>query len=205
MATGRRFSFLKFLLAVAVLAALLFFTRTLWLAALGRALVYGQGPAKADIAVVLAGDETGARILKGAEMVREGYVPAVLVSGPPDIYGYHESDLAIQFAVRHGDPADWFIPLPHDAHSTTDEARPILAELRRRGIHSFLLVTSNFHSARATRVFRRAEKGMADAPTFRTVACENKFFAPDGWWRCREGRKIFFSEWVKTLTGPLGI
>jgi uncharacterized SAM-binding protein YcdF (DUF218 family) len=202
---GRRRFPLKFTLAIAALAVALFFTRTLSLAALGWALVNDQGPAKADIAVVLAGDFWGHRIVKGAELVREGYVPAVLVSGPPGIYGFNESELAIQFAVRKGYPAAWFIPLPHQALSTKDETTAILAELERRRIHNFLLVTSNFHSARAARIFRSAEKHMADAPSFRTVASTDQFFQPDSWWRDREGRKIFFTEWVKTLTGPLGI
>jgi uncharacterized SAM-binding protein YcdF (DUF218 family) len=204
----RRLSFKRLITAAALVAVLclaLFLTRTLWLTALGSALVYDQGPAKADIAVVLAGDDWGFRIVKGAEMVRQGYVPAVLVSGPPGFYGFHESDLAIQFAVRKGYPAEWFIPLPHETFSTRDEAGVILTELRRRNIHSFLLVTSNFHTRRATRIYRSAERGMADAPSFRTVAATHPFFSPDAWWRNREGRKIFFFEWVKTVTGVLGI
>ncbi len=187
------------------MAAVLLFTRGLWLAGLGGALVYDQGPAKADIAVVLAGDFSGHRILKGAELVREGYVPLVLVSGPVGFYGVRESDLAMQFAERHGFPAEWFVALPVDALSTKDEAVEVLAELRRRGVHSFLLVTSDYHSARATRIYRAVEKRMAGAPPFRTVAAPDQYFAPHSWWRSREGRKTFFNEWVKTVTGPLGI
>jgi len=184
----------------------LFFSRGLWLAGLGAALVYDQGPAQADIAVVLAGDFSGYRILKGAELVREGYVPLVLVSGPAGLlYGVRESDLAIQFAERKGFPAGWFAALPVDALSTKEEAVEVLAELRRRGVHSFLLVTSNYHSARATRIYRAAEKRMEGAPAFRTVAAPDQYFSPDSWWHNREGRKIFFNEWVKTVTGPLGI
>ena len=200
----RRFPF-KTTIVLSALAAVLFFTRTLWLAGLGWALVTDQAPAKADIAVVLGGDDYGHRILKGAELVREGYVPAVLVSGPPGYFGLHECDLAIPFAVRKGYPAAWFIPLPIDAYSTTQEASVVLAELKRRGMHSFLLVTSNFHTARATRIYRKSEKGMADPPSFRTVASNDEFFSPDSWWRNRQARKIFLSEWLKTLTGPLGM
>jgi uncharacterized SAM-binding protein YcdF (DUF218 family) len=200
----RRLSF-KLAIAVAVLAAVLFFTRTLWLAGLGSGLVYDQGPAKADIAVVLAGDYYGHRIEKGAEMVRQGYVPAVLVSGPEGFYGFRECDMAIQFAVKKGYPAAWFIPLPVDALSSREEAIAIFAELRRRNVHSFLLVTSNFHTARAARIYRSFERGMADAPTFRTVAAPDDYFQPDSWWRNRQGSKIFFYEWTKTVAEALGI
>jgi uncharacterized SAM-binding protein YcdF (DUF218 family) len=203
-----RFPF-KFAIAIAALAAVLFFTRTWWLAGLGSALVYDQGPAKADIAVVLAGDYYGHRIEKGADLVRQGYVPAVLVSGPAGFYGLRECDVAIQFAVRKGYPAAWFIPLPSDALSTKEEAVAVLADLGRRNAHSFLLVTSNFHTARAARIFRSVERslprGASDAPTFRTVAAPDEYFQPDSWWRNREGSKTFFYEWTKTVASALGI
>jgi uncharacterized SAM-binding protein YcdF (DUF218 family) len=200
----RRFP-LKLILAILALAAVAYLTRALWLGGLGWALVYDQGPAKADIAVVLGGDYWGHRILKAGELVRQGYVPAALVSGPPGFYGYRESELAIQYAVHHGYPAEYFIAMPVEALSTRDEASEVLVELRRRNVHSFLLVTSNFHSARATRVFRSLERGQADAPSFRTVASEHQFFRPDSWWRSREGCKVFFNEWVKTVANFLGV
>ena len=86
---------LKLLAACLVLAAAAILGRSLWLPVLGYALVHDDGPAKADIAVVLAGDYEGHRIEKAAGLIREGYVPAALISGPPGFYGGHESDYAI--------------------------------------------------------------------------------------------------------------
>ena len=77
----------------------------LWLPWLGYLLIHDDGPAKADMAVVLAGDFYGHRIEKAAELVRAGYVPAALVSGPAGMYGNYESDLAIPYIVRKGYPA----------------------------------------------------------------------------------------------------
>ena len=57
---------LKLLAACLVLAAAAILSRSLWLPALGYALVHDDGPAKADIAVVLAGDYEGHRIEKAA-------------------------------------------------------------------------------------------------------------------------------------------
>ena len=179
--------------------------RSLWLPVLGYALVHDDGPAKADIAVVLGGDYWGYRIRKAAQLVREGYVPAVLVSGPVGFYGLHECDLAIPFAVRLGFPAEWFIPLAHSAVSTKEEARVVLAELRRRGVHSFLLVTSNYHTARARRDYAAAERAMGGGPSMRVVAAPDRFFRPESWWRSREAEKIAFNEWTKTLASALGI
>jgi uncharacterized SAM-binding protein YcdF (DUF218 family) len=201
----RRFPALKLLIVLAILLAGLVLTRTFWLAALGSALVHDDGPAKADMAVVLGGDYWGNRIRAAANLVRAGYVPAVLVSGPPGFYGVNEADAAIQYAVRQGCPAQWFIPVPHNDLNTRDEAGSLLAAMRRRNVHSFLLVTSDFHTARARRLFLDAERRMGGGPQIRVVAAPDQFFKADSWWRNREGRKTFLMEWLKTVTGPLGI
>jgi uncharacterized SAM-binding protein YcdF (DUF218 family) len=173
-----------------------------WLRRVGGTLIRDDGPAKADIAVVLAGDQWGNRVLKGAELVREGYVPAVLVSGPP-FYGEHECDAAIRFAVSRGYPRESLIGVPNDALSTREEARAMLAELRRRGVHNFLLVTSDYHTARSGRIYR-AEEGEG-GPAFRLVATPDKYFRRDSWWRTREGLKIVFFEWSKTIATAVGM
>jgi uncharacterized SAM-binding protein YcdF (DUF218 family) len=196
-----RSRFLKLFVFTLAVLALLAATHSLWMAALGRALVCDDGPAKADIAVVLAGDFYGNRILRAAEMVKQGYVPKVLVSGPHMVYGLYECDVAIPFAVKHGYPQDWFLAAPHEARSTREEAAVLLPLLRRMGVHRFLLVTSDFHTARAARIFRAA------GPDFeiRSVAAPDKYFRPDGWWHNREAAKVFAGEWERTLAGALGL
>lgn len=201
----RRFPVLKLFTAVVLLLAGVALTRTFWLTALGQALIHDDGPAKADVAVVLGGDYRGNRILTAANLAREGYVPAVLVSGPPGFYGVNECDAAIQFAIRKGYPAAWFIPAPHNELNTRDEAGALLEDLRRRSVHSFLLVTSNYHTARSHRIFLALEQAMGGGPRMRVVAAPDQFFEPGSWWRNREGRKICLTEWLKTITGPLGI
>jgi uncharacterized SAM-binding protein YcdF (DUF218 family) len=192
---------LRWLAAVALLAGILVLTRPLWLTALGRFLVESQEPFSAEMVVVLAGDDTGHRILKGAELVRQGYAPKVLVSGPECCYGNHESDLAIPFAVQQGCSQEWFIPLPHSARSTLEEARLVLRELESRHVRRFLLVTSDFHTARAARVYRR----LAPRGSFRVVAASSPDFSAGGWWHSREGRKQFLIEWIKTVAYWFGI
>jgi uncharacterized SAM-binding protein YcdF (DUF218 family) len=172
-----------------------------WFRALGGYLVHVDAPVRADIAVVLAGDRYGFRILKGADMVREGYVSKVLVSGPEGTYGYNEAELAIPFAVRHGDPASWFIEFPNKSRSTRGEASAVVPELRKLGVRRCLLVTSNYHTRRAGRIFRAAAPDI----DFRVIASRDRFFDPDSWWRTREGRKLFVLEWLKTVTSWFGI
>lgn len=190
---------LGLLLGAAVIAALLFHSQIF--AALGTYLVKQDQPKPADIAIVLAGDGYGNRILKGGELVRQGYVPKVLVSGPSGIYGLFECDLAIPFAVRAGYPESYFIHFEHDAHSTQEEAADLAPELRKRGARRVLLVTSDYHTRRSGRIFRAA----APEIEFTVVAAPDKYFSPHGWWHNREGRKTFLVEWEKTVANWFGV
>ena len=176
-------------------------TRSLWLGALGAFLIHADQPEHADYAVVLAGDSYGHRIIEGGELVRQGYVPKVLVSGPAGCYGIRESELAVNFAVKKGYPADYFIQFPHHALSTQEEAHVLVPELRRLGVHSFLLVTSDYHTRRAGRYFHQ----LADGLNMRVIAAPDEFFRWNSWWRNREGQKIFYIEWSKTVASLFGM
>jgi uncharacterized SAM-binding protein YcdF (DUF218 family) len=187
--------FRKAALGLIVVIALCFLFSSVLLGALGSFLVKAEAPSKADIILVLAGDTRGYRILKAAELVKEGYASKVVVSGPDGEYGHYECDLAIPFAVKAGYPESYFIHLENTARSTRDEARVSVAELRRLGAHRVLLVTSDYHTRRAGRMYRD------EAPDLdiHVVAAPDKYFTADGWWHNREGRKTFFFEWTKTL------
>lgn len=191
---------LRWLIPAGILA-LLAASYPVWFGLLGAFLVHDQPPFRADLIVVLAGDESGHRILKAAELVREGWAPHALVSGPFCCYGVHESEPAIAFAVRRGCPAEWFIPLPLEADSTREEAQWVRDELARRKVGRFLVVTSNYHTRRARSVYRK----LYPEDRFHVVAAPDPFFAPHSWWHTRQGRKQFAIEWLKTVGGWLGM
>ncbi len=179
-------------------------THAWWLTELGKSLIRNDGPAKAEIAVVLAGDARGNRILKAADLVRQGYVPAVLVSGPAGMYGHYECDLAIPFAVARGYPSEWFVRFPNNALSTREEAAAVVGELRRRHVRNFLLVTSDYHSGRAARTFQAVERAAGGGPPFRVVDARDEYFTADSWWHSREGLKTVFIEVSKTIATAVG-
>ncbi|MEP7365981.1 MAG: YdcF family protein [Acidobacteriota bacterium] len=190
----------KFLLAVLLLLAGVAVTREYWLRQLGEFLIQAEEPRKADIAVVLAGDWRGNRVLRGGELVRNGFVPVALVDGPLMHYDQPESDLAVRFAVEHGYPESYFIRFPMNALSTDEEAQIVVEELRKRGCSSFLLVTSDYHTRRAGRIFR---KYIGDLK-MTVVSAPDDSFRGGLWWDTREGRKTFAFEFMKTVTEPLG-
>ena len=178
-----------------------FLFRAPLLAALGSYLVKAEAPGKADVALVLSGDASGQRIRTAAELVRQGYAPRVLVSGPGGMYGYHECDLSIPFAVKAGYPESYFVHVEHNANSTAEEAREVLEKVREFHAHKVLLVTSNYHTRRAGRIFR----GAAPELEWIVVAAPDDAFTPEGWWHSRPARKVFFYEWAKTVANWLGI
>jgi uncharacterized SAM-binding protein YcdF (DUF218 family) len=185
---------------IAALVAILVLSQALWLAAFGQYLVSADSAVRGDIVVVLAGDGYGHRILRAAELVRQGLAPTVLVSGPEGLYGYYESELAIPFAVERGYPRSLFLPFRNTALSTREEARALVPELRKLGVRRCLLVTSDYHTRRAGRIFRSA----APEIDFRLIAARDEFFRPGDWWRTRQGRKQCVLEWIKTIANWFG-
>jgi uncharacterized SAM-binding protein YcdF (DUF218 family) len=179
-----------------------FLGREIWLAALGRALVRSDEPGKVDAILVLAGGPSGRRVLKACELLRAGSAPVALVSGSLVYYGQNEADLAIEYAAANGCPAERLEPLKMRALSTRDEADGYAGEIERRKLRSVAVVTDDFHTARAARVFERRFNGSLDV---RAVPATGKYFSPDGWWKNREGRKLFLLEASKTLADWLGM
>jgi uncharacterized SAM-binding protein YcdF (DUF218 family) len=181
------------LVAAAILLLIIF--RTAVMAAFGNFLVQAGPPQKADVILVLAGDGFGHRILKGGELVKEGYAPKALISGPDGQYANYECDLAIPYAVKAGDPESDFVHLEHHARSTAEEAQIAVKKLHEMGAKRVILVTSNFHTRRAGSIFRHAAPDIE----FFVVAAPDEYYKPDSWWKDREASKTFVYEWMKTV------
>lgn len=175
---------------------------SIWLPGVGTFLVQAGAPRKADVILVLAGDWSGARVLKAAELAREGWAPQVMVSGAGLHFGQWESELAIEMAGNSGYPRSLFISVPSQDHSTREEAVTMLREMRRRGVKRVLLVTSDTHTRRAARIYRGMGQGIEVAGV---VASPSPGFRLETWWREREGRKAVFLEWSKTVAEWFGI
>jgi uncharacterized SAM-binding protein YcdF (DUF218 family) len=163
-------------------------------------LIANEEPQKAEAIVVLAGDPSGQRVLKGAELARLGFAPLVLVSGPGRSYDRNEADLAIEFAVHRNFPPEMFRPVYNRAHSTYEEAIAMLDHMRPAGIRSFIVVTSDFHTRRAGRIYRR----LARDARIRVVAAPTIGFEPRNWWTEREARKTWLYEWQKLVADTVG-
>jgi uncharacterized SAM-binding protein YcdF (DUF218 family) len=87
------------------------------------------------------------------------------------------------------------------ALSTADEAEIIAPELKRLAIRDLLIVTSNYHTKRAGKMF---EDELGFGVNVRTIAAPDLYFRPSDWWKTREGQKVMFLEVSKTVAGWAG-
>jgi uncharacterized SAM-binding protein YcdF (DUF218 family) len=187
--------------SIALVLAVLYVAHEPVLFGLGKVLVHTEAPVRVDAVVVIGGDASGNRVLKAAQLVKDGYAPIAIVSGAGSQYGFHESDLAIELAVKHGFARETMLPLRYAAASTKDEAVADIRALHERGAHSYILVTSSSHTARATRVFR----GAAPDLEIHTVAAFQPHWNDGKWWIEREGRKAWLFEAMKTVGDFIGL
>jgi uncharacterized SAM-binding protein YcdF (DUF218 family) len=109
-------------------------------------LVVRQEPLKADVIVVLGGDNTE-RVVKAAALYQSGYAPQILVTGK------NEVELFGRRLVDAGVPKEAIL-YESAATSTFENALFSLPILEQRNVKTVLLVTSWFHSRRATSAFR---------------------------------------------------
>jgi len=189
---------LRFRKSATVLASVLLLsvTHPVWLGWAGNFLVKTDPLEAADIIVALAGDGSGRRLLRAAELVERGYAPRVLIPGPRTAYGARESDLALEFARREGLDMEILEGFPVDAASTLEELAFVDRELQRRGVEKALVITSNFHTRRARNIYRKHTSGAIE---YIFVAAGSPHFDPDSWWKSRDGREVLVIEYIKTL------
>lgn len=192
MLRGRR----KWVLAGTLFIFLIAATYSWWLPLPGQLLVKSDGPSKADGLIVLGGDVAGYRLQAAGELVQGGYAPIALVSGNNWYYGLWECEVAIDFAVRNGQPREAFEPFRIQANSTDEEIQLLFAEAQRRGWKSILIVTSNYHTRRTGILVNRY---LPPGVQVRLFGAPDRYFQPDQWWWHRESRKTLFYEWTKML------
>ena len=168
------------------------------LTAMGDFLVDSQPPQPADLIVVLGGDFWGPRVLTGAELARLRYAPVALMSGPP-YHGSPQGLLSIDFLVKQGYSRGLFQVFATEAQSTIAEANDLRAELARRPVRRVLLVTSSYHSRRATIVMSLFCPGVS----FIAIPAPDVHYHVAEWWNDESSRHLFFSEWSKILGSVL--
>ena len=90
---------------------------------------------------------------------------------------------------------------PGGTTSIEDEARVFAAYARLHDFERIILVTSDFHTRRARRLFRRTLRPLGIE--VRMAAAPSVEFRPSDWWRSEAGLLTIFQEYVKLFRDVL--
>lgn len=172
---------------IVVLSGWLFFSLTS-----GKFLVVNN-PQRADVIVVLAG-ETFYRPNRALELLSQNYAPRMLldVSKVETIYGQNAVDLAQRYLQQLPQSQSTAV-CPILGLSTKAETTDVSRCLEKSGVHSILVVTSDYHTRRALSIFRH------ELPqyTIYVASARDPGQFNVTWWKRRQWAKLNFDEWIR--------
>jgi uncharacterized SAM-binding protein YcdF (DUF218 family) len=162
----------------------------------------------ADAIITLMGGIPTDRILQTADIFRRNLARKVIIveesmgaSKPLETRGVHiisNSEQVFNALVSLGIAADRIIILPGDANSTQMEAMIIREYLTKKSsIDTLILVSSSFHTRRASMIFRSAFR-IAGQPV-KILCSPNVYtdFDAKNWWKSKEGIQMVLFEYMK--------
>ncbi|MFA5052202.1 MAG: YdcF family protein [Patescibacteria group bacterium] len=130
-----------------------------------KPLVHDDQPIPSDVIIILGGGintDTHSlpwgveeRVAKGVSLFKDGYAPKIIVSGGITHYGGEsESEVMAPYAEMLGVPAEEIIQEDRskDTHTNALYSTEIM---RDHGWQRAIIVTSDFHSSRACRIFKK--------------------------------------------------
>jgi DUF218 domain len=152
-------------------------------------------PEKSDAIVALAGD-TKFRPARALELLRQGVAPRLFLNAEQRnlIYDQQLIDIAQKYVDTLPESNRVSI-CPIFGYSTNAEADDVERCLRAVGAHRVLIVTSDYHTRRASLIFRHRFKQYQVS----VAGAHNPAEFGDAWWTNREWAKNTFDEWMKIL------
>lgn len=190
------FKCIKLLIAVGILSAVVFVGHSYLLDKAGRYLLRKDDLKPADVIVVLSGEETE-RIEYGVKLFKEEWARKnrIIMSGGPAVGKHTWASLMKEYAKYLGVPGKYI--LTEDRSRSTEENAVYTKELLKKyGYKSMILVTSPYHSERASIIFKRI---MGDHIRVISAPCNKSWFKFDEWWKRRRDRDTVLSEFSKFI------
>jgi uncharacterized SAM-binding protein YcdF (DUF218 family) len=186
--------FIRLLLLLAIIGVLVFAGHSFILAKAGEFVYKKDELRPADVIVVLAGEPLE-RVDYGVELFKEGWArkDRIIMAGGPLVWKYSWASLMKEHAESLGVPSK-AIMLEDKSRSTEEDAKFTKEILLKHGYKSIILVTSPYHSKRASDIFRMVlgkDVKVISAPV------EKSWFRFEQWWKRRHDRAMVFSEYSK--------
>lgn len=166
---------------------------------LANQLVYKDDVKASDAIVVLAGDRTGERLMAGISLLKRGYGRKIVFWGGPIYWKITNAELFLRQLKESGIGSEFAASSDEslDEFSTRGEAQANIKVLKKMGVRSFILVTSDYHTARARYVYAPLAK--ENNMTMYVYPAQDSTVRLRDWWKDRESAKTILEEFEKTL------
>ncbi|WP_018183324.1 YdcF family protein [Kaistia granuli] len=132
-----------------------------------------------------------ARIDGALALLRDNRAEKLLISGVNPAVGRHDIARAVERASNI--VLDHRVDLGHAARNTIGNADETRAWVEKQGIHSLIIVTSDYHMPRSMVELSRAMPDVQLIP----YPVSNKQLEMDRWWRHASSVKLLLGEYVK--------
>lgn len=155
------------------------------LTTMGNFLIVNNMPQKADVIIVLGGS-SGDRVTYGATLYKSGYADKVLLAG-------NQIGMEKQ-ALSQGIPESAIL-LEDQSQTTFENAKYSLKIVQDQGYKSAIVVTSPYHTRRASIIFAQFFKGihLTICPVPYNPAMAQR------WWKYSNSREFVISEYLKLV------
>ena len=168
------------------------------LALMGKLLIKSDPLSKADIIIVLAGEQ-GERVQYGVELYKQGYADKILFSGGsivdfPGVEKITWAGLMKGYATLLGVPENAII-LQDESKSTQEDALFSFRLLQNQNFYSVILVTSPYHSRLAYLIFKQIFKYIE----IHSAPVANSWYDANSWWKNFKGRYQVAREYFAYL------
>jgi uncharacterized SAM-binding protein YcdF (DUF218 family) len=183
----------KLFIMLLLLAGVLFFGHSLILDKASRYLYEKDDLKPADVIVVLGG-EVRERVEYGVKLFDEGWARKnrLIMTGGPVVGKHTFAGMMKEQAEELGVPGK-FVLLADRSRSTEQDAQYAGEILKKNGYKSIILVTSPYHSRRASIIFRKALPGIRVI----SAPADKSWLSFDQWWKRPRDRDTVLSEWSK--------
>jgi uncharacterized SAM-binding protein YcdF (DUF218 family) len=185
-----------------------------WLLIAGGRYLQHEDPLRRADALFVLGGSNLERGLEAADLYREGYAPAIVLSPAQEepavavarargVRFPREADLIRDALVGLGVPSGAIVIGQGSVDNTAAEGALLRALMAARGWRSVIVVTSKYHTRRAGFAMRRALAGTGAEVIVRASRYDPG--DPARWWRHRRDVRFMMEEWPKLIAYRLGL
>ena len=183
----------KLLLFICACLFILFILGPTYLRFLGKSLVEeSPEPPPVSLIIVLSGGQ-GHRVEKAVELYKKGLAKTLLMTGGPIFHTSH-AQMMKEFAQTMGVPSRDILVEPL-SKSTYENATFTLKMIEHLGVTSAIVVTSKFHTKRASNVFRKVFPSRLKLHSVGS----NDGIDYEAWWKDYENREAVLIELAKRV------